>query len=427
MKIVSVRPGVNASSYLVLSVDVSKQYLDCYVRLTDTYRRILNTSPAVEAHLAELYRLARREELTGVLVACEPSGGYERTLLDSARSMHCQCVYVAGEQVAQLRKIESLDTGKTDVKDPRVIELAVRLGKTQRYRQIPLIYEELRLFTATCDADERSRACTKQRIVTTTIGLFPGYDLGKDRFFSRTGRAVIDAYRLDPSSIVRAGRLRFERKMRARVPGVHTATLDKIYAQAEAAGCRSDVARAVLKNRIQDLMGDLDRYEDRMTRHRSRIESQGRALQDAGLLCTLDRDVSGLTLYNLARIAGEAGPFTDFHSKRALLRYAGLNLRERQSGQYRGKTRLSKKGRIMLRKAAAQATFPLLRHDRLFGPMYERKRAGGMCAQKVKVAVMRKFLIMVYAMTLSGKSFDQHRFTHAAYSKSGHRQLQMVC
>jgi len=137
-------------------------------------------------------------------------------------------------------------------------------------------------------------------------------------------------------------------------------------------------------------------------------------------------DVSGLTLYNLARIAGEAGPFTDFHSRRALLRYAGLNLRERQSGTYRGQTRISKKGRIMLRKAAAQATFPLLRRDRLFGAMYARKRASGMCAQKAKVAVMRKFLVMVFSMSQSRDSFRENRFTHAAREKTAVRQLQMV-
>jgi transposase len=427
MKIVSLRAGVNASGHLVLSVDVSKTHLDCYVRLTDRYRRILNTSPVVRAHLIELSRLARREDLAGVLVACEPSGGYERTLLETARSLGCRCVYVSGEQVAQLRKIESLDTGKTDVKDPRVIELAVRLGKTLRYRHLPPMYEELRLITGATNADEGARARTKQRIVTTTIGLFPGYDLGKDRFFSRTGRAVIDAYHLDPSAIVRGGRKRFERTMRRHVAGVHAATLDKIYAQAEAAGTRSSAARAVLKERIEYLMGDLDRYNTRMASHRSRIENLGRALQDDGLLCRLDEDVSGLTLYNLARIAGEAGPFTDFHSRRALLRYAGLNLRERQSGQYRGRTRLSKKGRIMLRKAAAQATFPLLRHDRLFGEMYGRKRAGGMCAQKAKVAVMRKFLIVVYAMTLSGRAFNAYRFTNAARSTSRAEHKQIAC
>ena len=81
----------------------------------------------------------------------------------------------------------------------------------------------------------------------------------------------------------------------------------------------------------------------------------------------------------------------------------------------------------MLRKAAAQATFPLLRHDRLFGQMYGRKRAGGMCAQKAKVAVMRKFLVVVYAMTLSGRAFNEHRFTNASRSKRRHCYLQNVC
>ena len=425
MKIVSSRPGVNATGHLVLSVDVSKQSLDCYVRLTDTHRRIANSSPSVEAHLLPLIALAAREELAGVVVACEPSGGYERMLLETAHRMHCPSVYVSGEQVARLRKIESLDTGKTDVKDPRVIELAVRLGKEQRYRRLPPVYEELRLLTAACEADEVSRARAKQRIVTTAVGLFPGYDIGRERFFSRTGRAVIALYALDPSAIVRSGRLRFGRRLRTLVPGIHTATLDRIYAQAEAAGSRADGARELLKRRITDLMGDVERYDARIAGNRSRIEAHGRELQAEGLLSTLDRDVSGLTLYNLARIAGEAGPFTDFHSKRALLRYAGLNLRERQSGKYRGKTRISKKGRIMLRKALAQATFPLLRQDRLFGPMYTRKRGQGMSAQKAKVAAMRKLLLTIYATTLSHEPFNAYRFTHNA--TAGHHRVESVC
>ena len=215
--------------------------------------------------------------------------------------------------------------------------------------------------------------------------------------------------------------------MRRRVPGVRRVTLDKIFAQAQEATFRSEASKKVLKGRVMELMGDVDRYNRRMDHYRTRIEDLGRALQHDGLLCRLDEDVSGLTLYNLARIAGEAGPFTDFHSRRALLRYAGLNLRERQSRRYRGRTRLSKKGRIMLRKAAAQATFPLLRHDRLFGEMYARKRAGGMCAQKVKVAVMRKFLVVVYATSLSGRTFNAYRFTNAARSISRPQRKQMVC
>lgn len=427
MKIVSARPGVNASGHLVLSVDVSKRALDCYVRVTDSYCRLANSSTAIEAHLASLIDFAGHQNLAGVLVACEPSGGFEQTLVSSARRLGCSMVYVAGEQVAQLRKIESLDTGKTDIKDPRVIELAVRLGKTQRCRLIAPLYKEIRLLTAATDADERSRARIKQRIIATTVELFPGYDIGTNRFFSPTGRAVIDAYRLDPSAIVRAGKKRFTQAIRRRAKRARTATLDKIYAQAEEAGERFDGATALLTCRIQDLVGDLDRYDARIERQRALIESHGRVLQEEGQLCILDQAISGLSLYNLTRIAGEAGPFGDFHSKRALLRYAGLNLRERQSGQYRGQTRLSKKGRIMLRKSVAQATFPLLRKDRLFGPYYHRKCSEGMCVQKAKVAVMRKFLVMVYAMSREGEPFDPARFSGAPLQTTGYPPLQIVC
>ena len=426
MKIDIMRPGVNAQGYLVLAVDVSKQFLDCYVRFTDTYRRVANATPAISSHLGTIRQLAADHHLRGVVVACEPSGGYERTLVSTARMAGCLVVHVAGEQVAQLRKIESLDTGKTDIKDPRVIELAVRLGKSRPCRQLPPAYEELRLLTAAADADERTRARTKQRIITTTLGLFPGYDIGVNRFFSRTGRAVIDAYCLCPAAIVRSGRTRFGSTIRRRVPGVHDRTLDRIFDQAHAAPCRLDGATELLTRRVRELMVDMERLEARIELTRTAIETRGRGLQDTGLLCTLDQSVSGLTLYNLARIAGEAGPFGDFHTKRALLRYAGLNLRERQSGTYRGKTRISKKGRVMLRKAVAQATFPLFRRDRLFGPYYTKKRTEGMCAQKAKVAVMRKFLVTVYSLSLSHESFNMARFRGPAHSSARHLQ-QMVC
>ena len=426
MKIATMRPGVNAFGHLVLAVDVSKQFLDCYIRLTDTYRRVANTTPAISSHVGTVRQLAAEHHLSGVVVACEPSGGYEQTLVAAARATRCTVVHVSGEQVAQLRKIESLDTGKTDVKDPRVIELAVRLGKSRPCRHLPPTYEELRLLTAAAGADERTRARTKQRIITTTLGLFPGYDIGPNRFFSRTGRAVIEAYSLSPAAIMRAGRIRFGRTIRRRVPGVHEATLDRIFDQAHAAPCRLDGATELLTRRVRELTVDLERLEARIEQTRTAIGTRGRVLQDMGLLCTLDQSVSGLTLYNLARIAGEAGPFGDFHTKRALLRYGGLNLRERQSGTYRGKTRISKKGRVMLRKAVAQATFPLLRRDRLLGPYYTKKRTEGMCAQKAKVAVMRKFLVMVYSLSLSRETFNMARFRGPAHSSARHLQ-QMVC
>jgi transposase len=118
----------------------------------------------------------------------------------------------------------------------------------------------------------------------------------------------------------------------------------------------------------------------------------------------------GITLFNLARLASQTGPLTDFRSRRALLRYAGLNLRERQSGSYRGQTRLSKKGRPLLRKILGQTIFPVLRKAMLSGPYYHRKLQEGETRAKAKVAVMRKFLRMLHSLARSGEAFDPERF-----------------
>ena len=77
---------------------------------------------------------------------------------------------------------------------------------------------------------------------------------------------------------------------------------------------------------------------------RAQIEALGDQLKADGSLPPIDEAVSGLTLFNLARLIGQTGPLGDFRSKRQLLRYAGMNLRERESGTYKGQTRLSKKG-----------------------------------------------------------------------------------
>ena len=88
-----------------------------------------------------------------------------------------------------------------------------------------------------------------------------------------------------------------------------------------------------------------------------------------------------------------------------------MNLRERESGTYKGQTRLSKKGRPLLRKVLAQTIFPLLRRDRLLGTRYAERRAR-MPERKAKVAAMRKLLVMLFGVQRSharGEVFDAER------------------
>ncbi len=116
-----------------------------------------------------------------------------------------------------------------------------------------------------------------------------------------------------------------------------------------------------------------------------------------------------ITTFHLARIVAETGPVGDFTTLRKFMHYAGLNLREKQSGTYRGKNKLSKKGRSLLRKVLSLIVLPLVKKTGLYGPYYHNKKAHGMSGTKAMTAVMRKFLKLFYGWYKSGGHFDRNR------------------
>lgn len=124
--------------------------------------------------------------------------------------------------------------------------------------------------------------------------------------------------------------------------------------------------------------------------------------------------VSGFTALARAKILAETGPLHLFAHWRALLAYAGLKVRMRSSGNYRGKDKITKKGRVLLRKHLGQAAWVLSRKDRILGPYYHRKLSEGMPARKAKVACMRKLVKLLYGAAKSNQEFNLDRIYRSA-------------
>lgn len=413
---------VNTTSRLTCCFDVSKRSLSLYaecqseqppsgLRACRIEDEIPNATAAIEPLLGRLAGLAGEAGLDGLTVLAEATGGYEHKLLETARRLGHQTALISPEHVSKLKAVESNDTGKTDRKDPRVMHLVARLGKMQTHRHLPEVYRRLRRLTVYYDEDEETLTATRQRIQSTVEDLFPDYDKSATFTFDSTGQALFSAYRFNPYAICRAGYTRFKKTMKRRVRGARFATLEHLFERAEQSVhyTKTESEIQLLIGRLKDLWADYERITARRKRLRVEIERLGDRLEADGELPRLSY-LKGITLFNLARLAGQTGPLTDFQSGRALLRYAGLNLRERQSGTYRGQTRLSKKGRPLLRKVLGQTVFPVLRRRFLYGPYYHRKLEEGMIGRKAKVAVMRKFLCMLRSLACSGEAFDPERF-----------------
>lgn len=112
----------------------------------------------------------------------------------------------------------------------------------------------------------------------------------------------------------------------------------------------------------------------------------------------------------LGRLFGELGPIDDFAHWRQILRYGGLNLRERSSGTFVGQIRIARKGRSQLRRILNQIALPLVRTDCLFGAYFHRKRkVEKMAGPKAMTAVARKLVKMIWGWAHSGAAFDPAR------------------
>ena len=416
MKIRSAVAPDKARPVLLLAADVSRDTLHLFSRFDSGPHEVTvedvvpNRTAPVERALTRVAHLADEHGLAGVRVLCEASGGYERLYLSVAARLGIETALVSPEQVGRLTKLESLDTAKTDKKDARVIHLAGRMGKTQRHRDLSEPYVLLRRLTAFHDDEARTTSALRQRLHAVLTELFPDYGRSAQFTFSKTGRVLLRERLLCPHRLARLGRTRLLAILRRRVPGVKTATGERLVTAAEASvrSAPPVPVAAVLSDRLAVLIAEIEVHEAHAEALKAQIESLGATLKADGALPPIAEAVSGLTLFNMARLLGQTGPLSDFATKRQLLRYAGMNLRERESGQYKGQTRLSKKGRPLLRKVLGQAAFPLLRRDRLLGAPYAERRKR-MKRNQAMVAAMRKLLTMIWGAHRSAEPFDPVR------------------
>src|SRR6266852_2711651 len=123
---------------LIVGIDISKDWLDLCASNAAGVERIANTPEVVAAWL---------ERVGAGLIAFEPTGGYERTLIAAARERGIAFVRVHPNDVIAFRKSRGIKA-KTDAIDDRLRALAAR----RRQLDDALQAERCRLDTAALPA-----------------------------------------------------------------------------------------------------------------------------------------------------------------------------------------------------------------------------------------------------------------------------------
>ena len=108
---------------------------------------------------------------------------------------------------------------------------------------------------------------------------------------------------------------------------------------------------------------------------------------------------------SVAGIIVEVGDFKKFQTWAEIMKLAGLDLYEISSGKWKGRRKISKRGRSLLRKILYYAAIQTIRNNGILHDYYTRLTDGGMKRMKSLVAVSRKLLGIIYAIVRDGSEY----------------------
>lgn len=112
----------------------------------------------------------------------------------------------------------------------------------------------------------------------------------------------------------------------------------------------------------------------------------------------------------VAVLRGELGEVGRFSRGDQVVAYAGLDVRVRQSGKWKGQQKLSKRGSSLLRRVLYMAALQSLRLEQsAFGAYYRHLLEQGVAKMSALMAVMRKMVLVAYGLLKSGSSYDARK------------------
>jgi transposase len=365
---------------------------------------------------------AHSKGFAGVTISCEPTGHRWRVLGQLAvdRSMPFVCVQPALSSWA--RKTEDLTTDKTDDKD--AILIARLTAELRCYIPEPVdeVWGRLRHLGARREQLIGAHVGCVQQIRDLLECVWPAaLQAAAQPFKSITWTAALAVISIrDGGDLARTRRLgadRFERQVRVEVarrgktkPCLRI--IRKLFvALSDPAGVLAH--RAPAFERIGWVLTDWDRARTDLVE----VEARMRSVLDELGLTTLVTSIDGLSAVGAAAILAETGNPARFSSARAVVKHAGLAPRQRLSGTFVGKARLTGAGRPRLRVAAWRAVWGCLQTNRVYAARYRHlttRAPNKLTPTQAQTVIAGALLRQLYAVITSGQAWNPATATGAS-------------
>ena len=347
--------------------------------------------------------------LENAVVGFESTGVYGEPLIHYMLKKGVRLVQVNPMHTKRVKELDGNSPNKTDRKDPRVIADIMMLGHTLSVVIPQGAVAELRNLV---HARERALAlrtvCFNQvhglvyRVFPELIDCMKHIDSASVRYLIR--------HHPTPEEIVWLG----VEELSAILRKVSRGRYGKREAHAlweaavTAVGIREGRGAVLMEiGHLLDLIEQGDAYskelEHRMEIGLSQVPSSTYLLS-----------MKGIGVVSAACLIGEVGDFAHDRSAAELVKFAGLNLYEISSGIHKGKRRITKRGRPLMRKILYLAAMNMVRTGGIFHEQYQKMVKRGMPRPQALVAISRKLLRVAFALVRDEKVYTASTRQQAA-------------
>jgi transposase len=293
----------------------------------------------------------------------------------------------------RLKELSGNSPLKTDRKDPKVIADIIELGHALTVVIPEGPAAELRRLTQGRERTIESRTRLFNQLQSLLVISFPEFLQVMTDVKTSSAQHLLRHYPT-AQDIVSLG----EPALAALLRKVSRGRLGEDRARAlfeaasESVGVREGLSSMLLEIRLMlETIASYDRFIDgleaEMLRHLEQIPYSRVILS-----------LKGIGPVTVSGLIGEVGDFTKFGTISEVMKLAGLDLYEVSSGKHRGKLRISKRGRPLIRKLLYLAALSTIRRDGVMHEWYQRAVGRGMMKTKALVAVSRKLLGIIFAL-----------------------------
>ena len=394
---------------LVIGVDIAKKIH--YARTFDWRGIELDRTISFKANstgFSEFMKWAKKTaEKNGkdkIIVGIEPTGHYWYTFAQALLVEGIMVVQVNPYHVKKAKELDDNSPSKSDRKDPKTIAMLVKDG---RY-QIPYIptgkYAELRKANNLREEWLKKMWSIKNKMQRWLDTYFPEF---LKVFSDWEGKAAIMTLERMclPSKIV--GHTAEEivsiwREEIKRAVGIKRA--QKLIAIANSSvGIKEGLKMAeyemqLLLKEYLEVRKILDELEKHLEDIVLNIPGAERLLE-----------VKGIGIKTVAGFLAEIGDITRFSHPKQIIKLAGLNLRENSSGEHKGETKITKRGRSRLRAILFRAILPLAAKNQEFNTLhkyYTTKKENPLKKKQSLIALCNKLIRIAYTLITMDVAYD---------------------